>query len=401
MDDAFGPALRAWRTAQGWSLRTLAESITYNRTYIGNVEQQAKFPHREFAVLADNALSASGQLVTLWEAQQKIRQDRGLRTKLLSGSVADSHALIGIAEEGKSLDELHQAAEQLSVDYLSTAPSTVLVSAIEVRREVLTRLRKYNVRPHQLGDLYLTLARVQGVLSYAALDLGDTRVARTHCHAAWACADRIGSNSMRAWVRGTESLIARFDQNYAEAERIAFDGLRYPTNGTARIRLLAGIAQSRANQGDSETATDYLAHAQHERDALKTSDETSGLFSFTQAKQHYYAGSSLMWLSSDTNLRIAVKEAALAVQMWQKEPTETRSLDDEALAHVYAATAHVQLGELDAASEWVASVLQLPADRHISWFVKRLDQLSHKVSQRFPHSSSANELTSAIRTVTE
>lgn len=385
--------------SHGWSLRDLADRISYNRAYIGKVEQGEKFPDRQFAELADQALTAAGQLVSLWHTQREERQ-RGARTaKLLSASVADSLLLIDTIEEGDSVDELHHAAARLSVDYLATPASAALLDAVEVRGEVLRRLRSHDFRPHQLSDLYMTLARVQGVLSYAALDLGDASAARTHSHAAWICADRIGSNEMRAWVRGTESLIARFDQNYAEAERIALDGLRFPTQGTAGIRLLAGVAQSRANQGDSETANNYLAQAQRERDALKTEDEISGLFTFTDAKQHYYAGSSLMWLPGRDDLRRAAAEAAVAVQMWEKEPAETRSLDDEALAHIYAATAHVQLGELDEARAFVTPILELPADRHISWIVKRLNGLSQKIERQFPGSSTANGLIAAIRTV--
>ncbi|MFI6820544.1 hypothetical protein ACIBJE_06260 [Micromonospora sp. NPDC050187] len=37
-----------------------------------------------------------------------------------------------------------------------------------------------------------------------------------------------------------------------------------------------------------------------------------------------------------------------AIEMWESETPEARSRDDGALAHVYQATAHLQLNELDA-----------------------------------------------------
>ena len=50
----------------------------------------------------------------------------------------------------------------------------------------------------------------------------------------------------------------------------------------------------------------------------------------------------------------------------------TRSLDDEALAHVYQATARLQLGQLEGASEALRPILELPPERQISWIRKRL-----------------------------
>jgi hypothetical protein len=229
--------------------------------------------------------------------------------------------------------------------------------------------------------------------------LGHSAAALTHAQAAWVCAERIDSNELRAWVRGTESLISRFDQRYEDAEQLAWDGLRYRVRGTGRLRLLAGVAQCRANLGDSDGANEALDIASRERETLTTSDEVEGLFGFSRAKQHYYAGSSLMWLPGRTDLERSAREASLAVSMWEGDPPATRSLDDEALAHVYAATAHVQLGDLDAARGAIAPVLDMPADRRISWILKRLRGLAGKVDRGFPGSSHAAALRDEIRQV--
>jgi hypothetical protein len=260
-------------------------------------------------------------------------------------------------------------------------------------------LRWHDYRPGELADLYMTLGRVQGVLSYAALDLGHSAAAMTHAQAAWVCAERIDSNELRAWVRGTESLVSRFDQRYADAEELAWDGLRYPGRGTGRLRLLAGVAQCRANLGDTEGANEALDTADREREALTTADDVGGLFGFSLAKQHYYAGSSLMWLPGRAELERSAREATLAVSMWESEPPDSRSLDDEALAHVYAATAHVQLGDLDAARLAIVPILAMPADRRISWILKRLRGLAGKVDRRFPASSDAAAFRDEIRQV--
>jgi hypothetical protein len=66
------------------------------------------------------------------------------------------------------------------------------------------------------------------------------------------------------------------------------------------------------------------------------------------SKQLYYAGSSLMWLDDERALKRAAHDSEEAISLWEHEGEQFRSLDDEALAHVYMATARLKLGEIDA-----------------------------------------------------
>jgi hypothetical protein len=164
------------------------------------------------------------------------------------------------------------------------------------------------------------------------------------------------------------------------------------------LRLLAGLAQCRANLGDSPGANEALDLAEREREALHSRDSVGGLFEFSRAKQHYYAGSSLMWLTGRPDAERAAREAALAVAMWEQEPAESRSLDDEALAHVYEATARVQLGDLDGAAEAVAPILDLPPERQISWITKRLGGLADRLdAHMYAGSGDALDLRDRLR----
>lgn len=95
-------------------------------------------------------------------------------------------------------------------------------------------------------------------------------------------------------MRGAQSLIARFGTNYAHARNYVLDGLRHQPRGTGRIRLHAGYAQCQANLGDSRGANAALNLALTEREHLTSDDSMAGIFEFSEAKQHYYAGSSLI-----------------------------------------------------------------------------------------------------------
>lgn len=81
-----------------------------------------------------------------------------------------------------------------------------------------------------------------------------------------------------------------------------------------------GIAQCHASMGDSAGRNGALdlAHIKLEEDI--TSDAIGGLFEFTHAKQHYYAGSSLIWLPNKADAIRATQETTVAIDIWQQEP---------------------------------------------------------------------------------
>ncbi len=284
--------------------------------------------------------------------------------------------MVTTGEEEAELGDLDEASRRMSVAYLSSPPVPMLQQAVELRSEALRRLKQHQHRPHELSDLYVTIGRLQGILAYAALDLGDANAAMTHAGAAWVCADRAGNNELRVWVRGTQSLIARFQGDYSEAMQHVLDGLRYDTGGTGELRLLCGYAQCHANLGDGHGANAALDKALRLREHLSTPDSVGGLFEFSEAKQRYYAGSSLIWLDGGSFAQRAAIESAEAIAIWEREPAETRSLDDEALAHVYQGTAFLQLGQLDAAAAAIRPILDLPPERQISWIRKRMGRFN-------------------------
>lgn len=394
----FGHLLRDLRNDRGWSLRDLGERIQFNRGYIGKVEQGEKFPERQFADLAERALAAHGALIEAWQAEAEERRKAERVGRLLTASVKDSLRLLSTPDEQLLLPEIDYGTRSLAVDYLANPPGPMLQAAVELRSEVIRRLRQHHYRPHELADMYVTLGRIQGVLAYAALDLGDPDGAMVHADAAWTCAERASDNELRAWVRGTQSLIARFNSDYSRALTYVLDGLSWPTTGTGRLRLLCGLAQCRANLGDSKGANAALDQAQREREALTSADSVQGLFTFSEAKQHYYAGSSLIWLPGTADAERAVREARQAIEIWENETPEARSLDDEALAHVYQATAHLQLDELDATYTALRPILDLPEERQISWIKKRMDRIADMLSaDKYRGSSLADDLREEIR----
>jgi hypothetical protein len=201
------------------------------------------------------------------------------------------------------------------------------------------------------------------------------------------------------WVRGTQSLIARFNGDYGVALDYVRDGMQHVNEGvgTGEARLLCGEAQCLANLGDSRAANQILNAAEQARERVHRPDSLPGLFEFSETKQRYYAGSSLIWLDGGDDARRAATEAQAAIDSWQQMPAEQRSLDDERLAHIYRATALVQLDDVEGAAEAMAPILTLPREAQISWISKRAGRIGSMLSTpRFQGSPAATDLREAI-----
>jgi tetratricopeptide (TPR) repeat protein len=231
------------------------------------------------------------------------------------------------------------------------------------------------IPPKQSRDLHLVAALLFGIGAYACLDLGHPEAAMTQAEAGHICAAFAGHDGLRAWMYGTQSLIARFQGRYLQALDLAREGLRYAATGTALDRLRCGEAQSLACLGDRGAARRALDLAAEARERITTPDIAGGLFRFTEAKHAYYSGSALIWLPEPEEAKLAEDQSDRAIELFAAGPPEERNLADEALAHVYLGTARVILGDLDGVLEAIRPVLDIPSGRRISWQRKRLARL--------------------------
>jgi transcriptional regulator with XRE-family HTH domain len=384
----FSALLRDLRGSRGMSLRDLANVIHYNRSYISNVEAGKRLPEKGFAELADRELRAGGKLLSCWQAADEERRSRGKIQRTLLTAGQESEFLAALDSEDVDSEPVGGIIEHLAISYLNTAPAPMLAQAAQLRSTIVRTLRSHE-RPASLEMEYLiAAARLSGVLSYAALDLGASRDARLHASAAFNCAERAGDSELAAWVRGTQGLIARFEGNFDQSLKFVREGYRkYAGKGTSAPRLLCGEAQSLANLGDSAGTNYALIKAAESRDKVRSKDSLGGLFSFSEAKQRYYSGSSLIWLDEPENSQRAAHEASRAIEIWSSSPMSERSLDDEALAHIYWATALVKLGEVDGAATVLRPIFDLPPERRISWIAKRMQRIGDMLNvQRYSRS---------------
>lgn len=395
MDDTatpFGERLRQLRIQRGLSLRQLAELAHHSKTVIWEWECGTKTPPSDTVARLDALLDADGRLATAGVATVECDPQEALQRESdrLTVMLAD-------ARPGEVVSELGLITSQLAVDYLAAPGPGLIDELTKARRLAVDALRTRRLRSHQVRFLTDYIGYFSGILAYSALDAGSPHAALAHSATAWQAAEVVGNDQLRAWVRGTQSLILRFLSDYPGALTHAEDGLRYAETGSARARLLAGIGQCHANMGDPRTVRRALNDAAAALVDQRGADEVPGLFTFSQAKLLYYSGSALIWLGGGADARRARDEAHTAIGIWEHAGQE-RSVADEALAHVYAATGALQVRDLEAAAADLEPILSLPPERRISWIVKRTDRVAGILGQPpFDSDPGARELRERIR----
>lgn len=393
----FPELLREWRLAAHMSLTDLAQRVRYDRTSLHHFETGRRPTPLCVAEAADEATGANGALVAQWHREDQARQIAAASHRVRAAALAMSRDLTALAD--LDISDLQDGVAVTAVDYLASPPGPMMDRAHTLRGEAFERLRSGHHRPQDRSDLYVAAGRLSGVLSYALLDMGDADEALEHATAAGRCAEFAGDAELAAWVAGTKSLIARFQGDYGRALEYVRDGYQWVGHGqgSGEARLRCGEAQCLANLGDSRAANAALDAAEEARDRMRRPDSLGGLFGFSRAKQSYYAGSSLIWLEGGHDAERAAREATTAIGLWQSGPVEERSLDDERLAHVYLATARVQLDDVEGAADAIRPVLSLPLEEQISWIVKRADRLAGMLSApRYAGNRTAAETVESI-----
>lgn len=401
MGDVFSAELKHRRAAAGLSLAGLASEVHVNRSYLHRVESGERWPTEPIARLLDQALNARGALFAAWQANDEERQEASVTAQRIAASRRASLDLDEYLHDlplGEAVTAAETTTATLALQYLASPPGPMLSAALDARAAILASLRRAPSTA-QRTDLIRVAGYLSGVLAYATLDLSHPDTAADHAATALRCAETSRDPELRAWVRGTQSLIARFDKQFDTALVLAEDGLRHPTTGTSTARLLAGVGQSAANLGDRAGAHRALNAANDAADKTDPShDPFPGLFRFSRAKLSYYGGSAFMWLPERADARLAAQSAESAIDQWAAGDPADRSLDDEALARVYAATAYVKLRDLDAARAAIASVLVLPDERRISWLRRRVAEIPGLLGDPvFQHSNAAVTLAAAAR----
>ncbi|WP_416975755.1 XRE family transcriptional regulator [Streptomyces sp. 4F14] len=255
------------------------------------------------------------------------------------------------------LEQFEADVERLARDFVNRPVTALIPEICTVRAEVF-RLLEGRQHPDQTRHLYVIAGWLGGLAAHASLDLGDRSAAATHARAVLQCAAVTGHTKLRAWARSFQSLRAYWAGDHRRARELAQAGQKADRGSGAgtKVRLLSLEARARAAEGDSRGALRTLAEAHEARTAAEP-DDLSGVFSFPEAKQWAYAGTTLLAVGGSEQIRQAVAASHHAVELYRAGPEEDRSPSDLQAAHLDLATACLTIGEVEEAGAKLSEVL--------------------------------------------
>ncbi|MGW3057655.1 helix-turn-helix domain-containing protein [Streptomyces goshikiensis] len=255
------------------------------------------------------------------------------------------------------LEQFDADVERLARDFVSR-PLPLLIPEIRTARGAVFRLLEGRQHPSQTRHLYVVAGWLSGLAAHVSLDLGDRSAAATHARTVVQCAEISEHSPLRAWARSFQSLAAYWAGDYRRAGDLAQAGHsegRGPGAGTIKARLLSLEARARAAEGDNRSALRVLALA-HEARSIAGPDELPGVFSFPEAKQWAYAGTTLLAVGGDEQTRHAIGASNRAVELYHAGPEGDRSPGDLQAAHLDLATAYLASGQVERAGAKLSEV---------------------------------------------
>lgn len=257
--------------------------------------------------------------------------------------------------------------------------STVLRGSSEGYRAV-TRAIEGCHNPSDLLRLFRLASRLEGILAYAALDLGLPDKAVIFAEASRRTAKGNGDISQQAWALGTQALIARYGNDHDRALRAIHAGLQLDVHGAARSRLYSGASLSYAalaDGGATESALELAETAMADGDG----DEAAvGILRFSTAKLHYYAGNALSDLGMPSVAEEAEHQCAIAVERFRELSVEERSYPDEVGAYLLMALARLGTEHPERSLEALDPLLSLPAHLRTAWHKRYLRKLASRAA---------------------
>ncbi|MEI8408503.1 MULTISPECIES: hypothetical protein [unclassified Kribbella] len=311
----------------------------------------------------------------------------------------ESVALLALAEESNvgelTVEQLHADILRITQNYLRTPTKALFIRSRAVRDRAF-RLLSGRQPPNQTRDLYATAGWALTMLGWMAVDLGRPDVAESHTRTAWACADAADRDDLRAWVRATQHTAAFWQDDFARAASYAQDGLQY-ARGSSTLFLASASAVDLARSGQHAEAREALTIAK--RTTVRTDvPELGGPFLCTPERA---AG---IW--SDAHLALGeaaetLKHADHGVAMFEAAPHAVRNFGSERMVRLQLAKAHLQLGELDGATEAVSAVLSTPVEYRVRPLIHRISEVAALTRMsRYATDPSARALHDAIRVLT-
>ncbi|MGH3616276.1 MAG: hypothetical protein ACRDRK_27515 [Pseudonocardia sp.] len=298
------------------------------------------------------------------------------------------------------LEELFMEVRRIGTEY-QLSPIHMILGDLLNLQDIVFRLLDGRQRPADTRDLFLVAGLTSGMLANASHDLGDNRAALTQARTAYICADNADHDTLRAWVRGIQSMVSYW-------AGWAHDAVRFATLGTEPASRVQGTVtcwipslQGRAWAllGNVAEAKDAVARASQAREVVVLSDldKMGGKLTFPLPRQLYYNADTNSWLAGEESATLDFGERALAG--YANLPPSQRSYIDESIARIDIALAQARQGNLSGVEATVSPVLELAPTERIGGVVVNIARL--RAELRGKPEKSAESLTRELEDFTQ
>lgn len=275
--------IRKLRAEAKLSHAQLAADIGYSRQYVSRAEQPGRgLPSPNLVEALDRALSAGGVLRELRDSAG--RQHRARRVHAYGGDAArggpvPSH---GDPRSDPSADSdlyLEALATRLAPDEAISMMGSLINSAIrrydiegpellwtevEAARKICMSFPLASLASDVRSGLLNSSAKLSGLLSYMAVNRAAFGVAERYAIEATFLATACQDSELLAWIKGTQSFAAYYQDRFSDALKYARAGLKFADSAPGqRVRLLSnGVARAAAKLGEHTTALRAAEEAQ-------------------------------------------------------------------------------------------------------------------------------------------
>lgn len=281
---------------------------------------------------------------------------------------------------------------------MTAEPFLVFQEMRRVRNRMYAALDR-RLWPRDETDLYLLVGCLNCLMAAAADDLVYPHASEELVRAAWAYAVAIDHQPLRAKLRSDLANVAFWRRRTLEARRLAESGLQYLAGGPNAAQLHLKYARAAAKLGDVGVARRAIGMATDARELPNEDDllPLGGEFSFSEASQHYLAGSTFLEISGAEGDAIAELECATDLYAAGPGEGEHHSFELRMLAHVELGLARLRAGELDGAKSALVPVLALPPGKRIDPLPQRLEMISSELARpRYQGSPQVSDLAEEI-----
>jgi DNA-binding XRE family transcriptional regulator len=284
MRRSLGDRLATFRQAADLTQGQLAAAVFCDRTTVVHVEKGRTRGDERFWQAVDAACQADGALLTAYHdvqatknhhehqtrereltaARAKVAQSRGGSTPVQPTEVpvrrpAPSPSILAVLGPAQTLAVVDDFTYAVIARYEWEGPHQ-LAPEVRALRHLCQQLGAYVSSATERTHLARVSARQAALLAYMSVNLSRYNDAERYALEASILATAADDRPLLAWIKGTQSFAAYYQNRYVDALNLARAGLQLAGNDRQRIRLLSnGIARAAGKLGDRRTV-DQTVH---------------------------------------------------------------------------------------------------------------------------------------------